>query len=102
VDDFLLSGAKVEVRIGLLGDKVPALTLPDIHLTNLGSGADGITPGDLAKRVFGEISSSVFTQVTSVAGNLEGRPRCRQGLGDGAKGALDKAGSGIGNLFKKK
>lgn len=96
VDDFLLSGAKVEVKIGMLGNSIPALTLPDIHLTNLGSGADGITPGELAKRVFSEVFGSVFTQVAAQAGNLG------KGALDGAKGTLEKVGGGVGDLFKKK
>ncbi len=103
VDDFLLSGAKVEVKIGILGDTIPTLTLPDIHMTNLGSGPEGITPGDLAKRVIGEVFGSVFNQVTSVAGNLgKGALDAAKGMGNGAKGTLEKIGSGIGNPFKKK
>ena len=103
VDDFLLSGAKVEVKIGILGNAIPALTLPDIHLTNLGSGPEGITPGDLAKRVLGEVFGSVFNQVTALAGNLgKGAVDAAKGLGEGAKGALEKIGGGIGNPFKKK
>ncbi|HTH46007.1 MAG TPA: hypothetical protein VMB21_00720 [Candidatus Limnocylindria bacterium] len=103
VDDFLLSGAKVEVKIGILGDSIPALSLPDIHLTNLGSGSDGITAGDLTKRVLGEVFGSVFTQVTAQAGKLgKGAVDAAKGLGEGAKGTLEKAGSGIGDLFKKK
>ena len=103
VDDFLLSGAKVEVKIGMLGNSLPTLTLPDIHLTNLGAGADGITPGELAKRVLGEVFGAVFTEVRVQGGKLgKGAVDAAKGLGEGAKGSLEKVGGGIGDLFKKK
>jgi hypothetical protein len=103
VDDFLLTGAKVDVKLSIFGGKGPTIPLPDIHLTNLGTGDAGITPGDLAKRVFGAVFESVFTQVKSVAMNVgKGAVDAAKNVGEGAKGALDKVGSGIGDLFKKK
>lgn len=103
VDDFLLTGAKVEVKLSIFGGHGPTIPLPDIHLTDLGAGDAGITPGDLAKRVFDAVFESVFTAVKSAAGNVgKGAMDAAKGLGEGAKGALEKAGSGLGDLFKKK
>ncbi len=49
VDDFLISGGKINLSIdaGPLGGKSATVPLPEIHLTNLGAGPDGITAGDL-------------------------------------------------------
>ncbi|HTI70423.1 MAG TPA: hypothetical protein VMF06_10685 [Candidatus Limnocylindria bacterium] len=99
VDDFLLSGAKVNVKLSMVGLSTPTVTLPDIHLTNLGTGPDGITPGALTKEIIGEIVSKTITAVTAQVGNL----------GKGATDAAKKAGSEavdgakkIGDFFKKK
>ena len=103
VDDFLLTGAKVDMKLGLFGGKGPTVPLPDIHLTNLGTGDAGITPGDLAKRVFDAVMDGVLTQAKSAALNMgKGALDAAKGVGEGAKGALDKVGGGFGDLFKKK
>ena len=64
VDDFLISGAKVNAII--MGKTIP-VTLPDIHLTNLGQGPEGITAGDLTKRVMSEIINGSLTAVVKAA-----------------------------------
>jgi hypothetical protein len=105
VDDFLLTGAKVEVRFALLGGQGTALTLPDIHLTNLGAGPDGITPGELSKLVFSAVFDGVLNQVKSLAlnGGAKAALDAVKGAGGGAaKNALEKVGGGVGDLFKKK
>src|SRR5205085_1505276 len=49
VDDFLITGAKVHVNITSVGEfTVP---IPEIHLTDLGKGQDGITAAELTKLV---------------------------------------------------
>ena len=96
VDDFLLSGAKVDVRLSLLSGKPLSVTLPDIHLTNLGSGGDGITAGELSKRIFNAVLEQVIPAVTAQVGKLDGLGK------DLGKGALDRAAGGLGDLFKKK
>lgn len=104
VDEFVLSGTKVNVKLNLpgLGAAIPPLTLPDIRLTNLGSGSEGITPGELSQRVITEVVNNVIPAVTAQVGTLT------KGATDAAKGALDKASGslkdaskGLNNLFKK-
>jgi hypothetical protein len=104
VDEFVLSGTKVNVKLNIpgLGGAIPPLTLPEIRLTNLGSGSEGITPGELTQRVINEVVTKVIPAVTSQAGNLT------KGATDAAKGALDKASGtlkgaskGLDGLFKK-
>ena len=61
VDEFLITGAKIHFGTG------PTLPLPDIHLTDLGKGPDGITPADLTKQVLSEVVSGTIKAVGSAA-----------------------------------
>lgn len=84
VDDFLITGAKVHFN----GATLP---LPDIHLTNLGKGSDGITPSALIQEVLGEITSSTLKAVASSAGEA----------GKAIGNEAGKIGKSITDLFKK-
>ncbi len=102
VDDFLITGAKVHVSLTGLGGKEMTLPLPDIHLTDLGKGSDGLTPADLASQVFKAISDSTLHEVTAAISNL-GKDVGNLGK-DAGKAAVDtvnKITSGLGGLFKK-
>ena len=57
VDDFLISGGKIHVSVTTLGGKTATVPLPDIHLQNLGTGPEGITPAELAERVIKAIEN---------------------------------------------
>ena len=84
VDDFLISGAKVYFN----GATLP---LPDIHLTDLGTGPDGITASDLTKKVLGEITSATIKAIGSSLG----------GAGKAVGGEAGKLGKSLGGLFGK-
>ncbi len=100
IDDFLLKGTKVDVKLTQLGGQTLSVTLPDIHLTNLGSGGDGLTPGELSKKVVGAIIDEVIPAVTAQVGKLGDLGKdLGKGALDNAKGALDKA---AGDLLKRK
>lgn len=94
VDSLSIIGAKVHVNLTGIGGKEMTLTLPDIHLSNLGTGPNGITPAALTSQVFSAITSStlkaVESQITNLGGNVEN-------LG---KGSVKSVKSAIGNLFK--
>ena len=91
VDDLLISGAKVHVLLTELGGRQMSLTLPDIHLTDLGKGGDGLTATDLTRRVLQEIVTATVKAVASDSTNLgKGAEKLIQGNG------LNK----IENLFK--
>lgn len=95
VDDFLVTGAKVRVGATVLGGTT-AITLPDIHLTDLGKDSDGITPAELAKKVLTAITERVTVAAAAGAvGDLG------QGAADAARDA-GKTTKGITDLFKKK
>ncbi|MGA3265608.1 MAG: AsmA family protein [Verrucomicrobiota bacterium] len=97
VDDFLITGAKVHVNLtGVgMGSKEMTMPLPDIHLTDLGKGTDGITATDLTRQVLDAITTATLKEVASSASNVgKGAEKL------GTEGA-NKITKGIGNLLGK-
>ncbi len=88
VDDFLITGAKV--HYGSL-----TLPLPDIHLTDLGKGDNGITAADLTKRVLSEVTTATIKAVAESATSV-GKDATKA-VGSG----LDSLKKGIGGLLGK-
>jgi hypothetical protein len=101
VDEFIITGAKVNVNFkGLMGNKVMTLVLPDIHLTDLGTNADGITGGELTRRVLTVVEQEVLNAAS------KGLLDLGKTSGDLGK-ELSKSGSNaannlLNNLLKKK
>lgn len=107
VNDFLISGGKVNVSLTTLGGKSVTVPLPEIHLTDLGTGPEGITAAELAKRVLSEIqkgavsaSSSAVTDLSKQASELG--KQAVDTLNKSATDAAGKATKSLGDLFKKK
>ncbi len=78
VDNLLVSGATVHFN-------GTTLTLPDIHLTNLGTGPDGITPAELFEDILTEVTTSTLKT-----------------LGSSLGGDASKIGKSLSDLFNKK
>lgn len=103
VDELTISGGKIDMSTSLLGGKSASVPLPDIHLENLGTGPDGITPGDLTEKVFQAVLASTTRAVAERLANLgKNVTGTVKDAGQGAAGTVDKAAKGIGDLFKKK
>jgi len=88
VDEVLITGAKVNFN----GATLP---LPDIHLTNLGKGSDGITPADLTRRVLDAITTATVKAVVGAASNVG------KGVEKSLSGSVSNLGKSLGGLFKK-
>lgn len=106
VDDFLISGAKVNVTLTALGGRTLTVSIPDIHFTNLGSGPEGITAGELTKMVLNGINKETFKAVEKAVADVG-----KQAVGafndltKGGTNSLNDAAQtlkGVGDLFKKK
>ena len=98
VDDFLISGAKVHATLILFGGRkvtIPSLPLPDIHLTNLGKGSDGLTATELTRSVFDAITAATVKAVGGAATDIG------KDAGKTAGESVDKIKKGIGGLFGK-
>jgi hypothetical protein len=94
VDEFVLTGAKVNYTIPGVGTF--PLVLPDIKMTNLGTGPDGITAGDLTERVLSELTVELIPVLTKAASDAGKK------LLDGSSGDVNKTVKGVTDLFKKK
>lgn len=102
VDDFLITGAKVHVSITGLGGKEMTLPLPDIHLTNLGKGSDGLTPTDLTRAVMSAITAATIKAVAAAALDLgKGVENLGKDGGKAVGAGVEKITKGIGGLFGK-
>jgi uncharacterized protein involved in outer membrane biogenesis len=95
VDDFLITGAKVHVSLTGLGGKEMTLPLPDIHLTDLGKGGDGLTATDLTRAVLQAITTATVKAVANGATDIGKGVENLGGTG------VNKLKQGIGGLFGK-
>ena len=97
VDEFVLTGTRVNVKLNIpgVGSAVPPLTLPDIRLTGLGTGPDGITPAEMTRQVLGAVVKQVLPAVASKVASLP------KNLGGAAADAVDKASGAIKDAASK-
>jgi hypothetical protein len=103
VDDFLISGGKIHVSLTVLGGKSATVALPEIHLTDLGKDGDGITAGELTKKVLQAIEKeAVQAASSSVADLSKGAANLTKDAATNAVGVAEQVTKGIGGLFKKK
>ena len=102
VDDFLISGAKVHVHLNVPVSKEMTVTLPDIHLTDLGKDKDGITPAELVRVVLSHVNISTLKAVTEA---VTSSGKLIEGLGKGvtkeATGKVKSVVDSVGGLFGK-
>jgi len=104
VDDFLITGAKVNVTLTGMGGKSVSVPLPEIHLTNLGQSEDGITSAELTKIVLKEVIDAAVKVATSdaVKDMTKGLTDAAGEAGKTATDAAGKATKSVTDLFKKK
>jgi hypothetical protein len=103
VDEFSLTGARVNVLIKELGGKTTTLVLPDIKLTNLGTGPEGITSKEMTRLVLDKVVKATLQTVLESGGDLNkiGESALKQ-LEDSGNQDATKAVRGVLDLFKKK
>jgi uncharacterized protein involved in outer membrane biogenesis len=104
VDDFLISGGKIHVSVTTLGGKTATVPLPDIHLQNLGTGPEGITPAELAKQVLQAIQKGASEAAAGAVADL-GRGALyisKDVANPASSNAVQSVTESLGGLFKKK
>lgn len=103
VDDFSITGGKVNLSMTVLGGQKMSVPLPDIHLQGLGTGPEGITVGELIKQVLAEVVSKTTKEVTGALGKLGGAAAdAAKEAGQSASEGAKKTAEGIKSLFKRK
>jgi len=108
VDEVVVAGGKLILEASALGGKLSEAPLPEIRLTNLGSGPDGITASDLGMRIL----SAIMDGAISISGDALAKAG-RDAIDNAAKGASNalnqatsdaagKAAKSINDLLNKK
>jgi len=85
VNELAITGAKLQVNTMLSAGQTITLPIPDIHLTGLGTGPEGITPVEVGQRALHAVLVAATEVVTKNASQLG-----KDALG-GAKGAAKTA-----------
>lgn len=93
VDDLLITNGMVNVVLPGVGSA--KVGLPVIHLTDMGKGAEGITPAELSAKVL----DAVLQQATAVA--RDPAKAATEALTKEANRQLEKVTKGIGDFLKK-
>ena len=68
INDFLFKNGKVTMSTSMLGGKPITVSLPDIHLKDIGKDSGGVTPDTAAAEVFKAIDKAVVQSVAKGAG----------------------------------
>ena len=97
VDDFVIAGGKIKLSTGLLAGKAVTVPLPNIHLTGLGAGPEGIDAGELTRVVMKAINKETLAAVKDALANA-GKSAVTDVVGETGKDAA----KGVTDLFKKK
>ena len=104
MDDFLITGAKVQANVSMLGGAASGTVIvPDIHLMSLGQGENGITAAELSEKIVAALLQQTLQAVATQSGNL-GKV-LSGGIKSGGTGAvqnIENVTKGVGDLFKKK
>jgi hypothetical protein len=104
VDEFIIRNAKVYVSLTGLTRQPFTVPLPDIHLTDLGTGPEGITSGELTKRVLEAIKEkAVKAAAAGEFNNLDKTAKqLTKDLGKNLDPNVTNLTKSLGDLFKKK
>lgn len=102
LDDLLITGAKVHVSLTDLGGKEMTLSLPPIHLANLGTNKDGITAADLTRNILDAIVTATVKAVSNAGGHIgKNAESLIKNTGKSAGGEVRNITKGLGNLLGK-
>jgi len=103
VDEFVITGGKVHVGLTALGGGTATVPLPEIRLTDLGQGPEGITPAELTARVLQAIEKEAATGASQSVTDLgKGALGLTKGVGNTTSNAVEQVTKGLGGLFRKK
>ncbi len=103
VDEFIITGGKIHVAVTALGGGTATVPLPDIHLQDLGTGPEGITPEELTVKVMKAIEQgTVKAAAGAVADIAKGALYVAKDATNAGSNAVQSVTKGIGGLFKKK
>jgi len=108
LDDFRLTGAKLNLSAKVMAGEAVSVELPEIHLQDLGTG-DGRSVAEIVSEVFGAVFKEIGEAATGAGAILEDGKKLVKEVGEEAKKAgeavkesASKALGGVKGLFKRK
>jgi uncharacterized protein involved in outer membrane biogenesis len=93
VNDLAITGAKVQVNSTMTMGQTVTISIPDIHLTNLGTRPEGITAADVAERALHAVLEAATAAVKQNAADLSKQ------AADAARSAAQKAADSLKGLI---
>jgi uncharacterized protein involved in outer membrane biogenesis len=94
VNDLVITGAKLQINTALSAGKTITLLMPDIHLTGLGTGREGVTAAELAQGALRAVLAEATTTFAKNASELG-----KKSL-DAAQDAARKAADALKGLIR--
>jgi hypothetical protein len=98
IRDLIIRNAQVTAIMAPLGGRTLSLTLPDLHLHNVG-GSSGARPEELASQVLAALYEKIIAGAGPVGSVLGTAGDSAQSLGGSFKKGIEKAAGGIKKLF---
>jgi uncharacterized protein involved in outer membrane biogenesis len=104
VDELVVRDGKLQVWMNALGSRATTIDLPEIRMTNLGAGPEGITTAELTDRLLRVIiEKATVAAASAVAGSADGVTEGLKRAGEEAVDkALDEAARGVKDLLRSK
>ena len=91
IENFYVREAKAEVSADILKGKTMAVSIPDIHLTEIGKKSNGATAGEAVRQIISAVTASVTKAASAAFGGS---------LDDIKKKGVEAVGGALKGLFK--
>jgi hypothetical protein len=103
VDELIVVNGKVRIWLNWLGGQAGTMDLPEIRMTNLGTGPEGITTAELTDRLLRVIIEKATTATASaLAGSTNGGTEMLKQVGrEAASQALDNTARSVTDWLKR-
>jgi len=108
VDEVIITGGKVTLGAAMLGGKLIEAPLPEIRLSNLGQGPEGITGPELGKVILSQINQGAIKTYTDQLAKIGAEAlqnltaNATNAVNKAAGDVLNKATKGLGDLLNPK
>jgi uncharacterized protein involved in outer membrane biogenesis len=110
IEKLTITGGKVNLNAGILGDKSLEAALPDITLTDIGKDSGGSSPAAVTKAVIDKLTAGIMSinpeklignAAKMMEGAVKGATDAVKGVTEGAGGVTEGAGKAIEGAGEK-
>jgi predicted oxidoreductase len=92
----------VAATLPAIGERSATVALPEIHLTDLGTNADGITAAELTQKVLRIVEQEAAKAASSAIDEIRKSPAAlNRVLGTNTSSTINQATKGLNDLLKK-